>query len=133
MFVLKIGINTDGDFGWDFNDDDEVFEKAINKELYFNTRKEAVDFLIEHLKRVTSTFRPANGRLNIQEWYTDFLNDVSKSYYREYIKDNDIYEYKDFGNQSVIYVLKEEDKIEKIEKDNFYYYTKSEESENDDE
>ena len=113
MFLVKVCICTDGDFGYEeleFNmkDDEE-------KIFYFENREDAVNAFIRSFHNLKKNLRPCR-RDNIKRWIDSMDNRV------ELIarKIPTFTIEKDFGNQSLLYELLKTEKV-KMENESYYY------------
>ena len=112
MFLVKVCICTDGDFGYEEpefnmkNDEEKIF--------YFENREDAVNAFIRSFHNLKKYLRPC-GRDNIKRWIDSMDNRV------ELIarKIPTFAIEKDFGNQSLLYKLL---KTEKVQMKNGSYF-----------
>lgn len=113
MFVVKVCIYTDGDFGYEdpeFNTKDD--EKKI---FYFENRNEAANALVRSFHNLKKSLRPC-GREHIKRWIDSMDNRIeliAKKIPTFVVE-------KCFGNQSLLYELLETEKV-KIENGSYCY------------
>lgn len=111
MFLVRVCIYTDGDFGYE----DPEFQVKDEEEgiFYFKTREDAANALIRSFHNLKKSLRPC-GRDNIKRWIDSMDNRVELIARKvpTFIIE------KDFGNQSLFYELRE---VEKVEMENGGY------------
>lgn len=105
MFLVKVCIYTDGDFGYE--ESEFNVEPDEEKIFYFENRKDAANALVRSFHNLKNSLRPC-GRDYIKKWIDSMDNRIeliSRKFSTFSIN-------KDFGNQSILHELLEANKVE---------------------